>query len=734
MAKLITKFQYLKPNRRQSIGGYVKYIATREGVAKLDDTQRLAPSTAGQQVLIQKILRDFPDTKEMLEYEDYLQTPNMGNASEFISRALEDNAHALQNRKTYADYIATRPRAQRFGSHGLFTDDGVQVQLSKVSEELNSHNGNVWTAIISLRREDAERLGFDSGTRWRDMLRTQTQALSENLKIPMENLRWFAAFHNEGHHPHVHLIAYSKLENEGYLTQKGILNLRSSFAKDIFAQDLLCVYEKETECRDDLRVQGREVAAEIVSRINSGSYDNPKLEELLLTLSDKLSRTSGKKVYGYLKADVKNLIDAIVDELSKNERISKLYELWYEQRENILRTYGQTLPPRVPLAENREFKTIRNAVIRETLNLRADALAEDIPDTGIPEPEPPDAEMESTESSSAPSEYDQMKQQAESGNRWAQYGFAKLLLDREQEHYNPREAVHWLTESARQGYTVAQYRLGKLFLRGEDVPKDVDSAIHWLEEAVKQDNHYAEYLLGKTLLKDEDVEQDIDRAVQLLTASANQHNQYAQYTLGKAYLDGEFVSQDIPKALELLEQSANGGFPSAQYVYGKLLYRGELIRQDIRRALRYLEQAAEKENAFAAYLAGKIRLTEDGYRDVEKALRWFHQAAEQGNDWAEFQLGRLYLRGKEVKKDEPEAMRWLTAAAEHGNQYAAQLLGSIRNHRNCSLALGSLRLIRQLGQIIDTRMEADRKEKTGIIDRRRRQQLREKRQAQGIKQ
>ena len=369
MAKLITKFQYLKPDRRQSIGGYVKYIATREGVEKLDDTQRLAPSTVRQQTLIQKILRDFPDAKEMLEYEDYLQMPNMGNASEFISRALEDNAHALQNRKTYADYIATRPRAQRFGSHGLFTDDGVQVQLSKVSEELNAHTGNVWTVIISLRREDAERLGFDSGIRWRDLLRTQTQALSENLKIPMENLRWFAAFHNEGHHPHVHLIAYSKLENEGYLTQKGVLNLRSSFAKDIFAQDLLCVYEKETEYRDGLRAQGREVVSELVSQINSGSYDNPAVEELLLKLSDKLSRTSGKKVYGYLKADVKNLIDAIVEELSKDERIAALYNLWYEQRESVLRTYGQTMPPRIPLAENKEFKTIKNAVIQEALHL-----------------------------------------------------------------------------------------------------------------------------------------------------------------------------------------------------------------------------------------------------------------------------------------------------------------------------------------------------------------------------
>lgn len=132
----------------------------------------------------------------MLEYEDYAAKQTIGTASDFISRAVEDNAQKILDSKTYADYIATRPRAERFGSHGLFTDDGVQVDLQKVSDDLNQYKGNVYTAIISLRREDAQRLGFDSGSRWRDMLRTQTQALSENLKIPMEHLKWFAAFHN----------------------------------------------------------------------------------------------------------------------------------------------------------------------------------------------------------------------------------------------------------------------------------------------------------------------------------------------------------------------------------------------------------------------------------------------------------------------------------------------------------------------------------------------------------
>ena len=328
MAKLVTKFKYLKPKEGRNLGGYVKYIATREGVERIDDTGKLAPATLKQKQFIEKLLKDFPDSQDMLEYEDYLKEQTVGNASEFITRVLEDNAYEVMNSKTYADYIATRPRAQRFGSHGLFTDDGVQVKLSKVSEELNLHEGNVWTVIISLRRGDAERLGFNDGVRWRDMLRTQAEALATNLKIPMENLKWFAAFHNESHHPHVHLIAYSSNEQEGYLSKKGVHNLRKSFANDIFAQDLLCLYEKQTEYRDELKKESRVRIEELIAELNQGICGNPKVEELLIQLAVRLSKTSGKKVYGYLKADVKAIVDSIVDELEKDRRVSELYDLW----------------------------------------------------------------------------------------------------------------------------------------------------------------------------------------------------------------------------------------------------------------------------------------------------------------------------------------------------------------------------------------------------------------------
>ncbi|MCI6652826.1 MAG: relaxase MobL [Ruminococcus sp.] len=369
MAKLVTKFKYLKPNRKVSAGGYAKYIATREGVEKIDSSQKFAPATAKQKNLIEKILKDFPDSKDMFEYADYLEKQNAGSASDFISRVMEDYAYEISGRKVYANYIATRPRAERFGSHGLFTDDGVQVQLSKVSEELDRHKGNIWTAIISIRREDAERLGFNTGARWRDMLRTQTEALAKNLKIPMENLRWYAAFHNESHHPHVHLIAYSTVENEGYLTQKGVENLRSSFAKDIFQQDLLCIYERQTEHRDKLRAEARDIVEDLVSKINSEIYISASIQHKLLELADRLSKTKGKKVYGYLKPDVKAIVDSIVDELASDDRIKKLYDLWNEQKENTIRTYTDEIPDRIPLVNNKEFKSIKNAVIKEAMKL-----------------------------------------------------------------------------------------------------------------------------------------------------------------------------------------------------------------------------------------------------------------------------------------------------------------------------------------------------------------------------
>ena len=316
MAKLITKFRYLKPTKKRKAGGHATYIVTREGVEK------------------------------------------------------------LPQEKTYADYIATRPRSQ-----GLFSDEGAEINLRQLSRELNSYQGNLWTVIISLSREDAERLGFDSASRWRDFLRSERSEIAEQFHIPQGDFRWYAAFHNEKHHPHVHLMVWSEDEKEGYLSEKGVEKLRSSFAKSIFAQDWCNIYDSYTEARNTLRQESRERMREIIRAINAGSYENKTIEHLLLQLARQLSTTTGKKQYGYLKPELKRLVDAIVTEFAKAPRIAEFYNLWYEQKESGIRFYQDEMPERIPLTDNPEFRTVKNMILQEAENL---AFA-DLPDRVVEE-------------------------------------------------------------------------------------------------------------------------------------------------------------------------------------------------------------------------------------------------------------------------------------------------------------------------------------------------------------
>ena len=585
MPKLVTKFKYLKPSARQSRGGYAKYIATREGVEKLDDSQKFAPVTAKQKKLIAKILRDFPDSREMFEYEDYLQNQTVGAASEFITRAIEDNADRCLASKTYADYIATRPRAERFGSHGLFTDDGVQVNLDKVSADLNSYGGNVYTIIISLRREDAERLGFDNGSRWRDMLRTQTQALAENLKIPMEHLKWFAAFHNESHHPHVHLLAYSTVENEGYLTKKGVHNLRSEFAKDIFAQDLHCIYEQQTEYRDELWAKSREKVAKLVEQINGGLTVDPQIGQMLVELSRRLKRHKGKKVYGYLSAGSKKLVDEIVDQLARDGRISALYDLWYHQRDEIFKTYSGNPSERLLLSQNPEFKAIRNAVVKAALGI-------DYQEESVVERSEPDTQdyfsheqdtpnfwwtekykrarqylYGSADSAPNPSKAIELLQsEAAKGNGLAMYdlglmarnGFGCARDDNlAQERFRKALAAFRQEESRSKKPGCWQYRIGKMYALGYGTVQDYTKAAGWYEKAVDEKNPFAAYALGCLYRRGQGVEQDEARAIAYFDIAAALGNEYAQRLLDSMHThNGRQGWLVTDSALTLMRQTA----------------------------------------------------------------------------------------------------------------------------------------------------------------------------------
>ena len=228
MVKLILKSPYIKSTGGAS--GYLKYIATRERVEIVPDDR---PATRKQEQLIAKLVKDFPDAKTLYEYEGYMAKPTKVNASAFITLALESNWDSVIQSEQYMKYIATRPRAERLGSHGLFSDDDT-VSLDKAMTELKNYTGNVWTHIISLKREDAVRLGYDNASTWRDLLRANRNQIADAMKIHPNDFRWYAAFHDEGDHPHIHMMAWSAKAGQAYLSKDGIRQIKSTLTNHIF--------------------------------------------------------------------------------------------------------------------------------------------------------------------------------------------------------------------------------------------------------------------------------------------------------------------------------------------------------------------------------------------------------------------------------------------------------------------------------------------------------------------
>ena len=496
MARLILKSPYLKPGGKKSPGGYLKYIATREGVEMAEDTSRHLPATADQQKQIAKLLKQHRDCKDTHEYQDYLANPTRGNADAFISSIMELHGDAPQ-RDVYLRYIDERP-----GSNGLFMDEGIPIVLSQAQKEMNDHPGNIWTHIISLRREDAERLGYNSPDAWMHLLRSHRNMIAQQMKIAPENFRWYAAFHNEGHHPHVHMMAYSIDPNEAYLSTKGIEAIKSNLAQEIFRQDLLQIYQKQSNLRDELRQESRDRITEIVDAINHGSFDNPQMQMMLVQLADRLARAKGKKQYGYLNTGTKKLVDAIVTELTKDNRIQELYSLWYEQKEDVLRTYTNKMPARIPLEQEKEFRTIRNAVVQAALQLRLPQ--EELP---LSDPVPPRVDFVDDGSDVFPKAVESL---------------------REPEVEPDPEVRQFLHESAIHGSVDAVYGVGKQYLK-----TGIQKAISMFELAAEQGNSYAEYQLGKIYCFGQGVPQNLEVGMEWLKASASHGNEYASALLEK---------------------------------------------------------------------------------------------------------------------------------------------------------------------------------------------------------
>ncbi len=369
MPRLILFCPYLKPDAKRA--GYLKYIATRDGVEMLPPECKQLPATQKQQELAAQLLRDFPSAGELFEYEDYAAQPTAGNASTFIAAALEHHAATGSGKDKYIQYIAERLGAEKLSGHGLFGMEETSVALAKTARELDSHPGNVWLPILSLRRKDAMRLGYDNAAHWRDTLRAHSDDLAKAMKIAPEHFRWVAAFHDEGHHPHVHMMCWSTDAREGFLTERGMEQIKSTLARNIFAQDLISIYQRQTEQRQHTGEAAQETLRRYVEEMQGGTLENPKIDDLMLELSEKMRAHTGKAVYGYLRPPLKALVDAVVDELAKDERVAGAYAAWCESRHDVLSTYSKKEPDDIPLSQQKEFKSVRNMVVRTAVDMAA---------------------------------------------------------------------------------------------------------------------------------------------------------------------------------------------------------------------------------------------------------------------------------------------------------------------------------------------------------------------------
>ena len=577
MARLIVKSPYIKCGGGNSAGGYMRYIATRERVELIQNDR---PPTRKQEQLIAKLVKDFPDAKEMGEYGDYQEHPTKANASAFISQALEENWSDVQKSDGYMKYIATRPRAERLGSHGLFGDkDGVE--LDKAMAELENYTGNVWTHIISLKREDAERLGYDNARAWRNLLRAHRNDIAAAMNIPPQDFRWYAAFHDEGDHPHVHMMAWSVKPGQAYLSQDGIRQIKSKLTNDIFQQEMLHLYEQKTVSRDQLVREVRQAMRELVQQMRTRICDHPEAERLMQELALQLETVKGKKSYGYLTKKQKALVDEIVDQMEQLPTVAECYEQWWQLQGQVEDFYSEKERHRPPLSRQKEFRQIKNAVIQEAETIRLGKIT---------------FEDETLD----------LRQGDEVDNgKDVSWDFRTLRMDVQDEYSSLAErddAVESMRELAESGDAHAQYFMGKLYRDGPLLPPDWVMARYWFDKAAKQGYAVAQYALGKLDLSDDASVHDSELGIQWLEHAAYNGNHYASYRLGKEYLKGDSVRKDTRKAMAHIYSSAQAGNPHAQYLLGKLLLQGKVIEQDKEEGIQWLTLAAEQGHSYAQCL------------------------------------------------------------------------------------------------------------------------------------
>lgn len=706
MSQLIVTSRYLKNGNQKNKTkrrNYTKYIATRETVEIRSQkfVDRNANATKNQEQLINDLINDFPESKRYLEYEDYEREPTIENAGELISTIVERNADVVGNRQNFVGYMAMRPGVEKRGSHGLFNEKNEPIILNQAANEIAEHKGNVWSHVVSLRREDAVRLGYDNSDAWRELVKRHISDIAKAQNIPLCNLKWYAAYHDTTHHPHIHLLVYSTNPKQGFLTKAGIDKIRSAFANDIFHDDLQSIYQEQTVSRDELKAVSKNEFESIVNRIASNDHTDPQLGELIRKLYIQLQNVKGKKVYGYLPKEIKETVNKIFSELAKDENIRQLYDKWCSLERLKCKTYTQKEKELPSLTDNKVFQPVRNMIIRTVLNMKPfdvnteiegsepnDEYIDNTPQNVLPlfdEAEPLE-EKETDESAAAIKYYIKWNDQYKKA--------CKLIYGKDAKLNDFKKAEQLLLSESQRGNVLADYDLGKLYSTDKLGERNEETSIAKYTRALqgflqiepnsKKLKPYVQYRIGKMFCYGLGTEQDYEKAFEWFERSAKQKNKFAQFSLANLYYYGSGIEKDLSQAFLWYQRSSSQGQPYAAYSIAQMYRYGEYVTKDNDTAQRYYKQALsgflkiesdDMANDDLFYKLGqmfKFGLGTDS--DVTKAIEYFRRSAEMNNKNGLFEYGKALLIGEHIPQDTDSALKILEKAVKLKNSNAKRFL------------------------------------------------------------
>lgn len=706
MSQLIVTSRYLKNGNQKNKTkrrNYTKYIATRETVEIRSQkfVDRNANATKNQEQLINDLINDFPESKRYLEYDDYEREPTIENAGELISTIVERNADVVGNRQNFVGYMAMRPGVEKRGSHGLFNEKDEPIILNQAANEIAEHKGNVWSHVVSLRREDAVRLGYDNSDAWRELVKRHISDIAKAQNIPLCNLKWYAAYHDTTHHPHIHLLVYSTNPKQGFLTKAGIDKIRSAFANDIFHDDLQSIYQEQTASRDELKAVSKNEFESIVNIIASNDHTDPQLEELIRKLYIQLQNVKGKKVYGYLPKEIKETVNKIFSELAKDENIRQLYDKWCSLERLKYKTYTLKETELPELSANKVFQPLRNMIIRTVLNMKPfDA------NTEIEGSEPNDEYFDNTPQNMSPL-FDEAEPLAEAETdesaaaikyyiKWNdQYKKAcKLIYSKDAKLNDFKKAEQILLSESQRGNVLAVYDLGKLYSTDKLGERNEEMSIAKYTQALqgflqiepnsKKLKPYVQYRIGKMFCYGLGTEQDYEKAFEWFERSAKQKNKFAQFSLANLYYYGSGVEKDLSQAFLWYQRSSSQGQPYAAYSIAQMYRYGEYVTKDNDTAQRYYKQALSgflkiesddmANDDFFYKLGQMFKLGLGTNSDVTKAIEYFKRSAEMNNKNGLFEYGKALLIGEHIPQDTDSAVKLLEKAVKLKNSNAKRFL------------------------------------------------------------